>query len=524
MGNLHGPSDHEEQDSQMSGIIVALLAALTLTSCAGSQAALSTPPPQPNLIVFLVDDLGWQDISLPLDHEPTPFNERYRTPNVERLAAQGMTFTQAYASAPVCTPTRTSLMTGRSPARNHITYWTLNADSDTSAPFAGLLPPAWNVNGLQPDDVTLPALLGQAGYRTIHVGKAHFGAQGTLGSDPINLGFDVNVAGHGAGAPASYLARESFSRGNVWDVPGLESWHGSDAYLTEALSAEALSAVRDAVAAGQPFFLNMAPYAVHTPIMANPRHVDDYPGLPPVEAAYASMIAGVDKALGELLDLLDELDIAGETVVIFTSDNGGLSAHGRAGEPHTHNAPLRSGKGSYYEGGLRVPAVVRWPGVTEAGSRSLVPIITHDLFHTLLAMAGVSLTAKQRWVLDGMDISPLLKGSSTWSEQVSFRTLFWHQPHYWGIPGPGIEPFSAMRWGRFKLIYRHLDRGFELYDLQVDLGERHDLAPSQPELLQQLAGDLKRWLRRSGAQMSIDEESGEPVQWPADALALRDED
>jgi len=506
----------------MNMAIVALFGALSLVGCASAPPALATPRSQPNLLVFLVDDLGWQDLSLPLHHVSTALNERYRTPNVERLAAGGMTFTQAYASAPVCTPTRTSLMTGRSPARNHITYWTLNADSDTSAPFPGLLPPAWDVNGLQPDDVTLPALLSRKGYRTIHVGKAHFGAQGTPGSDPANLGFDVNVAGHGAGAPASYLASESFSRGNVWDVPGLERWHGSDAYLTEALSAEASAAVRDAVAAGQPFFLNMAPYAVHTPIMANPRHVGDDPGLPPVEAAYASMIAGVDRALGELLDLLDALDIADETVVIFTSDNGGLSAHGRAGEPHTHNAPLRSGKGSYYEGGVRVPAVVRWPGVTEAGARSAVPIITHDLFLTLLAMADVGLKPELRGPLDGVDITPLLKGAGPGAGDLSDRTMLWHQPHYWGIPGPGIEPFSALRQGRWKLIYRHRDRGFELYDLQVDLGEAHDLAPSQPELLHRLADDLTRRLRRVDAQMSLDAESGEPVPWPADALAPGD--
>lgn len=504
---------------EMIMAMVALFGALPLVGCASAPSPTAPPRSQPNFIVFLVDDLGWQDISLPLHDVPTPLNERYRTPNVERLAAQGMTFTQAYASAPVCTPTRTSLITGRSPARNHITYWTLNADSDTSAPFPGLLPPAWDVNGLQPDDITLPALLSTAGYRTIHVGKAHFGALGTPGSDPTNLGFDVNVAGHGAGAPASYLASESFSRDSVWDVPGLESWHGGDGFLTEALSAEALAAVRAAVAAGQPFFLNMAPYAVHTPIMANPRHVGDYPGLPPVEAAYASMVAGVDRALGELLDLLDELGIADETVVIFTSDNGGLSAHGRAGEPHTHNAPLCSGKGSYYEGGLRVPAVVRWPGVTEAGARSTVPIITHDLFQTLLAMADVSLEPEQRGALDGQDITPLLTGGASGASDFSSRPLLWHQPHYWGIPGPGIEPFSAMRQGRWKLIYRHLDRGFELYDLQDDLGERHDLSRSRPQLTRQLAGEMTRQLQRADAQMSLDEESGETVQWPSEAFA-----
>jgi arylsulfatase A-like enzyme len=488
-----------------------LLATLLVTGCGLLPRSQESPP---NLIVFLVDDLGWQDSSLALHDEITPLNRRYRTPNVERLAAQGVSFTQAYASAPVCTPTRTSLMTGRSPARNHITYWTLRADQDTSARFPGLLPPAWRVNGLQPDDVTLPALLGAAGYRTIHVGKAHLGAVGTPGSDPTQLGFDVNVAGHGPGAPGSYLGVESFARGGVWDVPGLSSWHGQDVYLTRALCSEAMDAVRAAVADDRPFFLHMAPYAVHTPITAHPEFVDEYDELPAVEAAYASMIAGVDAALGDLLDLLDELGIADNTVVVFTSDNGGLSAHTRAGEPHTHNAPLRSGKGSAYEGGVRVPAVVRWPGVTSPGTRSSVPIVTHDLFPTLLAMAGVPIPDVLSEQLDGADLTALLAGSTAPPE----RTLAWHQPHYWGVPGPGIEPFSSLRRGRWKLIYRHLDRGLELYDLQDDLGETHDLSAQHQELVAELAEELSRWLEQVDAQMSIDEASGLPVEWPDQAL------
>ena len=274
------------------------------------------------------------------------------------------------------------------------------------------------MNGLQPDDVTLPRLLQRAGYRTIHVGKAHFGARGTPGADPTRLGFDVNVAGHAAGAPGSFLGTQDFSgahRGGdrVWDVPGLEEWHGRDVYLTDVLAGEAVAAVRDAVAAERPFFLHFAPYAVHTPITANPAHLERYADLERREAAYATMIQTVDDALGRLLATLDELDVAERTIVVYTSDNGGLSAHGRDGEAHTHNAPLRSGKGSYLEGGVRIPQVVAWPGFTdgEGGARggrvTDAPVITHDLFPTVLGWAGVELPAEHAPTVDGRDLRPL---------------------------------------------------------------------------------------------------------------------
>jgi arylsulfatase A-like enzyme len=503
-------------------LLIALLVTVLVAGCRAAPAPRSPPcandhrplPQPPNILVFLVDDLGWQDISLPLHTVTTPFNERYRTPNVERLAARGMTFTQAYASAPVCSPTRTSLMTGASPARNHITYWILREGQDTSAPWEGLLPPDWNVDGLQPGDVTLPGLLRESGYRTIHVGKAHLGAVGTPGENPLALGFDVNIAGHGAGAPASYLGTESFRRGGVWDVPGLEAWHDRDIFLTEALAEEASAAVRQSVGDGVPFFLHMAPYAVHTPITANERYMDHYSALPSREAAYASMIETVDAALGTLLDLLDELGVSDDTLVVFTSDNGGLSAHGRDGEPHTHNAPLRSGKGSAYEGGVRVPAVIAWPGHIVPGSRSDVPIITHDLFPTLLTAASIPIPVTHRPRVDGHDLTALLMGEEQAEGALEPRDLLWHQPHYWGVPGPGIEPYSALRSGDWKLIHRHADGGLELYDLAHDPGETKDLAADQPERVATLARRLGDALRAADAQRSRDAATGAPIDWP----------
>ncbi len=484
-----------------------------LAACASVPTAPPVPQRPPNIVLFVVDDLGWQDISVPLWSERTAFNDRYRTPNLERLAREGMSFTQAYASAPVCTPTRTAILTGQAPARSHITYWTLRKDDDTSAKFPGLLPPKWDVNGLQPEDATLPELLQEAGYRTVHVGKAHFGAVGTPGADPRNLGFDVNVAGHGAGGPGSFLGLENFSAAarkgdRVWDVPGLERWHGKDVFLEEALAAEAVEQLDAAVAAGTPFFLHFAPYSVHAPITANPRYAANYAHLDPREAAYATMIETCDAALGTLLARLDSHGIADETLVIFTSDNGGLSAHGRGGEAHTHNAPLRSGKGSCYEGGIRVPLVVRGPGVVR-GTRNDWQVISADLFPTLLAAAGVGLP-RDGIERDGLDLTGLLRGG--WLE--AERILVWHQPHFWGVNGPGIWPFSALRVRDWKLIYRHADREFEFYSLAEDPGESFDLAATATPIVLELAKVLGERLRAMGAQMSIDATTGLPVPWP----------
>jgi len=493
-------------------MITTLLAAFLATAVVGDR---------PNVVVFMVDDMGWQDTSVPFHLERTLFNDRYRTPGMERLAAEGMKLTNGYASAPVCTPTRTSLMTGRAPARNRITFWTLNRNSDTSGRHPTIKPPAWNVNGLQPGDLVLPELLAAKGYRTIHVGKAHWGTHDTPGGDPTNLGFEVNVAGHASGAPGSYYGTHrfknakddaDFSKDSRWDVPGLERYHDRDIYLTEALQERAVEEIDRAVADDVPFFLHFAPYAVHTPIMPNRRYLDGYPDLDPREAAYATMVESMDVALREVLDALDRNGVADETIVIFTSDNGGLSAHGRGGRPHTHNLPLNSGKGSAYEGGVRVPWIIRWPGVTEAGSRSEVPVVTHDLFPTILRATTGSEDVPGGRVIDGLNLRAVLGGDAP--RVFSDRPIIFHQPHVWGPKGPGIWPFSGLRQGRWKLLYFHAGRRFELYDLSTDVGETRDLAAERPEVVDRLARVLGSWMREAGAQMSIDTNSGKPVEWP----------
>jgi len=510
-----------------------VLALTLLTACGATEAQLDEDAPTrpPNLVLFLVDDLGWQDVSLPLGPEPTPFNARYRTPSLEHLAAGGVAFTDAYASAPVCTPTRTSLMTGQDPARTHITYWTLHKNRDTSKKREDLAAPAWRMNGLAAEDVTLARVLRAAGYRTIHAGKAHFGAHDTSGAEPRNLGFDVNIAGHASGGPGSFYGEHRFSvagrRGNpdgeptVWDVPGLEPYHDRDVYLTEALTAEVLDALRAAHATGQPFFLNFAPYAVHAPIMANRKLLEPYAELDPREAAYATMIESVDRALGAVLDELERLGEAERTLVVFTSDNGGLSAHARGGEKHTHNAPLKSGKGSAYEGGTRVPTVIRWPGVAPAGTREATPILTQDLFTTFVRAADAPLPPDYEDVLDGRDLAPLLRGRRA---EFPPRVLGWNQPHQWGAPGPGIEPFTSIRADSWKLIYFHAGPRFELYDLEQDLGEERDLFLQHPLVVRELAGAMQRWIDRTGAQLSIDPTTGREIPGPlvsARALPLR---
>lgn len=481
---------------------------------------------QPNIILFFVDDMGWQDTSVPFWKEKTHFNQTYRTPNMERLAAEGMKFTQAYAT-PVCSPTRVSLMSGMNAARHRVTNWTLYKDKlqpmETGHPELSF--PKWNVNGLTPDSTIdnavyatpFPKILKEAGYQTIHVGKAHFGAIGTPGENPLNLGFDVNIAGHAAGAPKSYLGTENFGNvepfiGSPWPVPGLEKYHGEDIFLTEALTLEAISAMDDAINSHRPFFLYMSHYAVHTPIMADGRYMRTYldMGLDTIEAKYASLIEGMDKSLGDIMDFVETKNISDNTIIFFMSDNGGLSAHTRAGELHTHNRPLSSGKGSIHEGGIREPMIVKWLGVVEPNSTNSNYLIIEDFYPTILEMAGI-LEYQTVQTIDGQSFVHILK-NNTKEEQV--RPLFWHYPNEWGPSGPGIGAFSAVRKNDWKLIYYHLTQSFELFDLEEDIGETRNLADERPDELGALASILTEYLEEVEAQMPSDKMTGEVVPYP----------
>lgn len=500
-------------------LLPAYVLILLLSACTTSQA-----PLRPNIIFFLVDDLGWQDTSLPFGKEKSALNKRYHTPNMERLAREGMKFTQAYASS-VCSPTRASLISGMNAARHRVTNWTLRRNVSTDDPLPDLELPPWNLNGVQPVDSIerstyispLPQLLRAQGYHTIHCGKAHFGAEGTPGADPLQLGFDVNIAGHAAGGLGSHLGIHNFSaawRGGdrIWDVPGMERYHGKDISLSEALTQEALSALDSALGLNKPFYLYMSHYTVHAPLEADSRYIAPYleRGMDEVEARYASMVEGMDKSLGDLMDYLERKGIADQTLIVFLSDNGGLSAVSRGGEAHTHNKPLASGKGSAYEGGIRVPLLVKWPGTVEPASICDEYLIAEDFFPTLLEMAGIR-NYKTVQQVDGISFVPLLRGAKITERQ---RALYWHFPNSWGPRGPGIGPSSSIRQGDWKLIYYHQDQHMELFNLEQDLEEEHNLAANYPDKVRELAQQLGAYLRAVQAQMPLNKSNGRPVPYP----------
>ena len=488
-------------------------------------------PQQPNIIMFLVDDLGWQDTSEPFWIEKTPLNEKYHTPNMERLAEQGVKFTQAYACA-VCSPTRVSLMTGMNAARHRVTNWTLRLNRSNDAKDNVLEFPQWNVNGLQPMDTieytvyatTLPQILQKNGYFTIHSGKAHFGAISTPGENPKNLGFDINIAGHAAGAPRSYQGLNNYGNdengqaGNVWSVPGLEKYHGCDINLSDALTREAILAMDSAQKLNKPFYLYMAHYAVHTPIQPNSGFYQKYldNGLDTIEAKYASMVEGVDQSLGNLMDYLEKNNMADNTIILFMSDNGGLSAVARGGEPHIHNLPLNSGKGSAYEGGIREPMIVKWPGVIQANSVCDDYLIIEDFFPSILEIAGVD-NYKTFQKVDGLSFVPMLKNTGTTSGN---RDLFWHYPNKWGATGPGVGTSSTIRSGNWKLIYFYKDRHFELFNIKEDIGELNNLSEENFEKTKELAVKLGNYLRSVDAQRPINKKSGEVVDWPDEVMGI----
>jgi arylsulfatase A-like enzyme len=480
---------------------------------------------RPNILLFLVDDMGWQDTSVPFWTEKTPFNKLYRTPSMERLAAAGMKFTSAYACS-VCSPTRVSLMSGMNAARHRVTNWTLQRNTPVDAPDKELNFPKWNVNGLQPCDsiaqsvqvTTLPQILHNNGYFTIHCGKAHFGAVGTPASNPLTLGFDINIAGHAAGAPASYQGEKYF--GNVekggytppWGVPGLEKYHGDSINLTEVLTREAILAMDKARTAGKPFYLYMAHYAVHAPLEPDRRFYSKYKamGLEEPEARYASMLESMDKSLGDLMNYLDDKGITGNTIILFMSDNGGLSATARGGKPHVHNLPLKSGKGSAYEGGIREPMIVKWSGKVKPATVCNDYLIIEDFFPTILEMAGINkYTPVQK--VDGKSFMPMLLQKGTTSKG---RDLVWHYPNKWGANGPGIGTTSTIRSGDWKLIHWYKDGKNELYNISEDIGENSDEAANHPELVKSLSVKLGKYLKSVNAQLPIDKTTNCQCKYP----------
>jgi arylsulfatase A-like enzyme len=452
-----------------AGLWFAALAALTGEAC----PARSGPAGEKlNIVVILADDLGWRDLGC----TGSPF---YETPALDGLAAQGMRFTQAYAAANVCSPTRASLMTGKSPARLHTTNF-----------FGGnrrgkLLPPVYR-QSLPLEEVTIAEALQKQGYRTAISGKWHLGGKG---SQPADHGFEV-VIGEKCG-------------------PG--KGPADDPHFATFLSTEGAKFIEES--RDKPFFLYLALHSVHVPLKTRPELLEKYRDkaskLPPPEGprevpvhdhkaraaqdhpVYAGMIREMDEAVGRILKKLDDLKLAERTVVIFTSDNGGLST--AEGSP-TSNLPLRGGKGWNYEGGLRVAWIVRLPGRILAGATCDVPVITNDIYPTVLDLAGLPMPAEQK--ADGVSLAPLLEKKGGLAE----RTLFWHFPHY---SNQGGRPCGALRAGASKLLEFYEDSNLELYDLPGDAGEQQDLAAGQPARAGELRKRLAEWRESVAAQMPL---------------------
>ncbi len=438
-------------------------------------AALPAGARQWNFVIILADDLGWADIG-------SYGSDLHQTPNLDRLAAEGMRFTDFYAAAPVCSPTRASIMTGKYPARLQMTIW---REATLRDPPDRKLIHATARGDLPQGEVTLSEVLHEAGYLTAHVGKWHLGDAGHY---PENHGFDINIGGTLWGAPQTFFWPYRGDRrygGELRYVPGLP-WGGEGDYLTDDLTDAALEIIERA--GSHPFFLNLCYYSVHTPIEAKAEAVGRYrdrlrPELHHQNPVYAAMVESLDENAGRVLRKLDEEGLADNTVVIFTSDNGGF-VNEYEGQQVTSNHPLRSGKGSLYEGGIRVPMIVRWPGVTEAGSESGVPAMTADLYPTLLEIADLEGAAGHQ--VDGLSLAPILRGSRV---RLDRDALHFHYPHYY----PTTTPVGAIRAGDWKLLEYFEDGRIELYNLATDPGEAHDVAWEQPDTAKDLRARLATW-------------------------------
>jgi len=505
------------------------IACLLLFSLCSSLIAAS----QPNIVIMLVDDMGVMDTSLPFltdaEGKPKrhPLNDYYRTPNMERLAARGIRFNN-FCAMSVCSPTRVSIMTGQNAARHRTTNW-INPDNDNAGPQG---PAEWNWKGLKKGDVTLPGLLSRTGYRTIHVGKGHFAPREFDGADPSNIGFDINVGGASIGAPGSYYGRKNFGgiidpakskkarRGNS-AVPGLEKYHGQDIFLTEALTLEAKAHVSDAVKAEKPFFLYFAQYAVHGPFNSDPRFAANYKnsGKPDNAQAFATLIEGMDKSLGDMLDHLDTLGIAENTLIFFLGDNGSDAPLG-----HDHEvacaAPLRGKKGSHYEGGMRVPFIAAWAKPNaEAANQKRLPITAgaiqsqqaavYDMFPTILSLANVK--APVQHVVDGLKLDVLLTAKPDSSRDEKFLMHYPHSPHR-------TEYFTTYRDGEWKVIYHYFPTAvsggshYQLFNLKADPFEQTNLAKTNGIELTRLMQGLIAGLEEQRAVYPVDLESKVPVK------------
>ena len=452
----------------------------------------STPP---NVILIVVDDMGWMDLSC-------QGSDYYKTPNIDRIAQEGMRFTNGYAACAVCSPTRAALQTGRYPARIGVTDWIrslfqrgeLGTPEKNPTEYVGgknrklLCPP--NPFWMEHDEVTVAEVLGSHGYKTAYIGKWHLGDEAWY---PPGQGYDENRGGCDYGQPPSYFDpynqpkhRHPMIRAGIPSLPGRKPGE----FLTHREADEAVQLIRQWK--DKPFFINLGHYAVHTPIQAIDEVAAKYKqdGKSDVNAKYAAMVESIDDSTQQILQTLQELNLDDRTMIIFTSDNGGLDNGGRP----TENAPLRSGKGYAYEGGIRVPFLVRWPGQIKPGTLSDTPVCSIDVFPTILDAVGV--TAPTDREIDGLSLLPLLRSAG--QTPLKRDELIWHFPHYRHAPGP----YSILRKGNWKLI--QFDEGIsELYDLENDLSESNNLAEQEAEKVKTMRARLSAILESMDAKRPI---------------------
>ncbi|MCA1760303.1 MAG: sulfatase, partial [Bacteroidales bacterium] len=438
----------------------------------------------PNFVFILVDDLGWADVKC---NNPGSF---YDTPNIDRLAENGVRFTHAYSANPVCSPTRAAIMTGKHPNRVNITDW-IPGDDPKNRPLLG----PQDRNELALEEITIAEKLKEKGYKTGFIGKWHLGDEGFF---PENQGFDINIGGHEKGSPpGGYYS--PYKNPKLTDGPEGE-------YLTDRLTSESIRFITENKKG--PFFLYLAYYTVHTPIQAAKKHIEKYElkrkllGLDSIphknegegwtklvqeDAAYASMVAAMDENVGRIVDALRKQGLDKNTWIIFTSDNGGLSTLRRKNAP-TNNGPLRAGKGWCYEGGIRVPLIIAGPGVSEKGKVTEQTAVSMDFFNTILNLSGIKHDKN-----DGENLIPVLAENKLLNRD----ELFWHFPHY---HGSGWKPGSALRKGDWKLVVYYEDNRTELFNLTEDSGETTDVSIENPEKAAELKTILEQKLAGSNAK------------------------
>lgn len=424
----------------------------------------------PNIVIFLIDDLGWNDLAC--------YGSRfYKTPTIDSLAQAGVLFTDGYAACTVSSPTRAALMTGKYPARLHLTDWI----AGWNYPWAKLQIPDWTKQ-LSLEEKTIAEYLKEVGYQTWHVGKWHLGDEEKY--YPENHGFDVNIGGNYKGAP---IKNKQGCNGyfSPYCLPRLEN--GTDGeYLTDRLTDEAIRLIENQDKS--PFFLNMAHYAVHTPLGAKPELESKYEALVDStyfhnNAMYAAMIQSVDESLRRILDVLKRKEVLDNTLIIITSDNGAVHKISKS-------YPLRKGKGAEYEGGVRVPLIMYWKGKTPVNKKMETPVITMDLFSTILDAVSVKIDDE---AIDGISLWPMLNG-----KKQKERPVFWHYPHY---HSGGARPYSAVRLGNWKLIKQYESNTYELYNLKEDIGEKEDMKNQYPQKVNELSTILQKWMDSVNAQL-----------------------